>query len=215
MSEQRANLTSKVREATIFEIYKKTGKRFAPVAISNRHLHLCREDLDSLFGKGYELNQLRPLSQPGQYASKETVSLIGPKGRIDGIRVLGPVRKHTQVEISVTDSFKLGISPVVRMSGDTAGSPGARLESASGGIDLKEGVIVAARHLHISSSQAEKMGLSDVQVVSLHTEGERSIVLEHVVVRSGEGHDLEVHLDTDEANAALLKDGNILELALG
>ncbi|GHS92602.1 phosphate propanoyltransferase [Synergistales bacterium] len=211
---EKQEIAVKVREATVVEIYKKTGKRYVPVAISNRHVHLSREDLDVLFGKGYELTQLRPLLQPGQYASKETVSLSGPKGKIDGVRVLGPVRKNTQVEISVTDSFKLGIAPVVRMSGNTSASPGGRIETARGSADMKEGVIVAARHLHMSAKQAETMRVSDGQVVSLRAGGGRGIVLEHVVVRSGDGHEMEAHIDTDEANAALLKDGDIVELVL-
>jgi putative phosphotransacetylase len=211
MGENRDGLAAKVREAALRAIFRETGKRFVPVAVSNRHAHLCRRDIDALFGDGYELTRMRDLSQPGQYAAHETLSLIGPKGRIDGIRVLGPARKATQVEISVTDSFKLGIEPTVRMSGDTAGSPGGRLETASGGVVLNEGVIVAARHLHLSTAQAEEMKLSDGQIVSLQSGGERRLVLESVVVRTGCGYEMEAHIDTDEANAALLKNGDLLE----
>jgi putative phosphotransacetylase len=212
MIEGRAKLEIEIRNAVLMEIYKKTGVRYVPVAISNRHAHLSRADMEVLFGSGYNLTPMRPLSQPEQYAAKETVSLAGPKGRIDGIRILGPERRGSQVEISVTDSFRLGIEPLLRMSGDTAGSPGGRIETNLGSVELNEGVIVAARHMHISSAQAQIMGLSDGQAVSLKSAGGRGVVFDNVVVRSGEGFDLEVHLDTDEANAALLRDGDLLEV---
>jgi putative phosphotransacetylase len=212
MDKGRAKLEVEIRNAVLIEIYKKTGVRYVPVAVSNRHAHLSRADMEILFGVGYKLTPIRPLSQPGQYAAKETVSLVGPKGSIDGVRVLGPERGSSQVEISVTDSFRLGIKPLLRMSGDTAGSPGGRMETALGSVELSEGVIVAARHMHISSAQAQAMGLSDGQAVSLKSGGGRETVFGNVVVRSGEGFDLEVHLDSDEANAAFLRDGDLLEV---
>jgi putative phosphotransacetylase len=212
MDEGRVKLEVEIRNAVLMAIYKKTGVRYVPVAVSNRHAHLSRADMEVLFGAGCKLTPIKPLSQPGQYAAKETLSLAGPKGRIDGIRVLGPERGSSQVEISVTDSFRLGITPLIRMSGDTAGSPGGRMETKLGSVELSEGVIVAARHMHISSAQAQIMGLADGQAVSLKSAGGRGIVFDNVAVRSGEGFDLEVHLDTDEANAALLRDGDLLEV---
>jgi putative phosphotransacetylase len=212
MNKGRTKLETEIRNAVLIAIYKKTGVRYVPVAISNRHAHLAGGDVDILFGAGYGLTPLKPLSQPGQYAANETVSLVGPKGRIDGIRILGPARASTQVEISVTDSFRLGIKPVLRMSGDTAGSPGGRIETKLGSVELTEGAIVAARHMHVSPEQAREMRLSDGQVVSLKSGGGRGVVFGNVVVRSGDGFDMEVHLDTDEANAALLRDGDVLEI---
>lgn len=214
MANINADEIRKIKETTLIEIYKSTGRRFVPAAVSGRHVHLCRADIDALFGVGYELHPLKPLSQPGQYAASETISLVGPKGRIDKIRVLGPARKDTQLELSVTDTFKVGVKPVVRMSGEVAGSPGAFLEADGKRVELKAGIMVSARHIHISAEQARAMDLSDGQVVSLKTGGGRSIIMENVVVRSGDGHDLEVHIDTDEANAALVKNGDIMEILL-
>lgn len=204
-----------VRNEVILAVGKTMGKRFVPAAVSNRHVHLCRADIDRLFGAGYQLTPVKPLSQPGQFAAKETITLYGPKGSIAGIRVLGPERSDTQIEISVTDSFKLGIKPVVRMSGKVEGTPGGRMETAFGSAELAQGVMVSARHLHLSARQAEQLNLKDGQVISLKSTGERAIVLENVIVRSGEGHDLEVHLDMDEANAAIIRNGDLMEIVDG
>ncbi len=204
-----------VRNEVILAVGKTVGKRFVPAAVSNRHVHLSRADIDKLFGAGYELTPIKPLSQPGQFAAKETITLHGPKGSIAGIRVLGPARPDTQIEISVTDSFKLGIKPVVCMSGKVEGTPGGRIESQFGSAEISRGVMVSARHLHLSAAQAERLNLKDGQVISLRSTGERAIVLENVIVRSGEGHDLEVHLDMDEANAAIIKNGDLLEIVEG
>jgi putative phosphotransacetylase len=183
------------------ETYEKTGKIFVPVATSARHVHLCREDVQKLFGAGYALQVFRPLNQPGQYACVEQVDIRGPKGTLEKVRVLGPARKATQVEVALTDSFKLGIQVPVRMSGETAGTPGCTLVGPAGEAAISEGVIAAARHLHLSAQQAAQFGLRDKQVVRLQAQGARAVVFENVVVRSGDGHDMEVHIDTDEANA--------------
>ncbi len=210
MDQQELGL--KIRVGVLKAIKESTGKRFVPVAASNRHVHLSRHDIDTLFGNGYELSPTKPLSQPKQFAGKETVTLVGPKGKIEKIRVLGPARKDTQVEISITDSFKLGVKPVVRMSGDIAGTPGGTLVSEHGSVELSEGVMVSARHLHLSAQQAAEYGLRDGDVVGLKSKGERAVVFENVLVRSGDGHEMEVHLDVDEANAAGIKNGDILEI---
>lgn len=196
----------------LIAIYKKTDRWFVTSATSNRHAHLCRGDIDILFGKGYELTPLKPLSQPNQFAATETVALIGPKGKIDNIRLLGPARKESQVEISVTDSFKIGVEPVMRMSGELDGSPSGTLQTATGCVQLSHGIMISARHLHLSARQAQALNLKDRQIVSLKTGGPRSIILENVVIRCGEGHEMEVHLDTDEANAAMIKNGDLMEI---
>jgi putative phosphotransacetylase len=204
-----------VRMEVILAVGKALGKRLVPAAVSNRHVHLSKEDIDKLFGPGHELTPVRPLSQPGQYAAKETVTLTGPKGSIAGLRVLGPARPETQVEISVTDSFKLGIEPAVRMSGKLEGTPGGTLQAEHGSVEIKNGVVVSARHLHLSGAQARALGLADGQVVMLKSHGEREVIFGGVIVRSGEGHALEVHLDMDEANAAMIKNGDLLEVVDG
>lgn len=197
-----------VAEAT----FRKTGKIFVPVASSARHIHLCRADVEKLFGPGYELQEFKKLSQPGQVACKEQVTVAGPKGELKKVRVLGPERKETQVEIAMTDSFALGIRPPVRMSGNVAGTPGCRLIGPAGTVELSQGVIVAARHLHLSPEQAALFGLKDGQVVSLKSEGERAVIFENVVVRAGKGHDMEVHIDTDEANCIMMSGSPMMEV---
>lgn len=193
-------------------VFRKTGKIYVPVASSNRHIHLSAADVERLFGAGYALQVQKALSQPGQYACKETVSLVGPKGKLERVRVLGPARSKTQIEISLTDSFKLGVKGVVRMSGDVEGTPAIQIIGPAGTVDAPQGVIVAARHLHLSQRQAELFGLKNGQEVALRSEGSRGIVFEHVVVRCGSGHDMEVHLDTDEANAAAMQCGTMMEV---
>ncbi len=205
-------IQKRIETEIIIFLARQTGKRFVPTAGSNRHVHLYRADLDVLFGAGYALKQLRPLSQPGQFACEETVTLRGPRGNIDNIRVLGPERQETQVEISVTDSFKLGIMPVVRMSGELANTPGGILIGPNGSVELHKGIIVAARHLHLSADQAEGLSLKNGDVVKLKVNGMRPVVFENVVVRAGDGHEMEVHLDTDEANAAFIKNGDYMEI---
>lgn len=202
----------RVQLAVSESVFRKTGKIFVPVASSARHIHLSRADVEALFGAGYQLQKFRNLSQPGQFACQEQLTVVGPKGELKKVRVLGPERKATQVEIALTDSFALGIRPPVRMSGKTAGSPGCKLVGPKGSVDIPEGVIVAARHLHLSGAQAAMFGLRDGQVVRVRSEGERAVVLENVVVRCGDGHDMEVHIDTDEANALAMSGSTMMEV---
>lgn len=191
---------------------RQTGRKMVPAAVSNRHIHLCAADAEALFGKGYRLTPMRPLSQPGQFVCEETLTLSGPGGKIERVRVLGPEREQTQVEISVTDSYRLGIPPVVRMSGELGQTPGCTLFSSEGCVELAQGVIVSARHLHLSGEQAACYSLKDGDAVNLRCGGKRPVVLERVVVRAGAGHELEVHIDQDEANAAMIKTGDFLEM---
>jgi putative phosphotransacetylase len=190
----------------------KQGACYVPVAISARHIHLSHRDFETLFGKGAAMTRYRDLSQPGQFASGETVELIGPKGSFKKVRVLGPERADTQVEISISDSFTLGIKPVIRMSGSLAGTPGCSLAGPAGRVELGRGTIVAARHAHMSAEQAAAYGVKDGDVISLKVPGPRAGVIGGIVVRSGKGHDLEVHLDTDEANGNGILCGTIMEL---
>ena len=171
------------------------------VHISNRHIHLCREDLDALFGRGHELVKMKDLQQPGQYAAEETVEITGPKGTLQKIRVLGPLRPQTQVEISGTDQFALGSSAPVRESGDVAGTPGIRLTGPTGNADIKQGLIRALRHIHMTPKDAEAAGVENGEFVSVRIKGDRPAVLEGVLIRVSEKYSLEMHIDTDEANA--------------
>ncbi|WP_353894513.1 phosphate propanoyltransferase [Proteinivorax hydrogeniformans] len=183
-----------------------------PVGVSNRHLHLSSADIETLFGAGYELKPLKELSQPGQYAAEEVVTVLGPKGSIEKVRVLGPARNQTQVEVSKTDSFKLGITPPVRDSGDLSESSSIILKGPKGQVELKEGAIIAQRHIHMHTSDAEKLGLKDKQLVSVKTEGKRSVIFNNVLARVKDSFALEFHIDTDEANCAELKNGELVEI---
>ena len=172
-----------------------------PVGVSNRHVHLSQEDLDTLFGKGYQLTNMKELSQPGQYACKEMVTVCGPKGAIEKVRILGPVRKQTQVEILAADCFKLGRNTTPEMSGELAGTPGITLVGPKGTVETKEGLIIAQRHIHMSPSDALKFGVHDGETVKIETEGIRGGIFNNVAIRVTETSALECHLDTEEANA--------------
>jgi putative phosphotransacetylase len=185
-----------------------------PVGVSNRHIHLSQEHLAQLFGPQFELTVLKGLSQPGQFAANETVTVEGPKGTIENVRILGPARSMTQLEISKTDSFKLGINAPVRLSGDIEGTPGIIIHGPKGTITVDKGVIIAKRHIHMTPSDAEKFGVKDNQVVKVKTFGERALIFDEVVVRVNEKFALDMHIDTDEANAAGLKTGDHVELLL-
>lgn len=209
---ERVDVQRLVTQRIVKTAYEQTGKRFVPAASSNRHIHVSAQDLEALFGKGYALTPERALSQPGQFAAKETVSVAGPKGRIDQVRVLGPARGKTQVEILLADAFKLGLPPVIRISGDIEGTPGAVIIGPASSVEIPSGVIVAMRHVHISAEQAAWLGLQNGDRVSIRKDGARALVFENVPVRCGEGHDLELHLDLEEANAGGIKGGELLEI---
>lgn len=183
-----------------------------PVGVSNRHIHVSEADMAVLFGSGYKLNHFKDLKQPGQYAAEEKVDLVGPKGTISGVRVLGPTRGQTQIEISRTDSIKLGLNPPVRDSGDLKGSEPITLKGPEGSVELKEGVIIAHRHMHITPELAQRYGLQDKQLVSVSCDGPRALSFGNVLVRVSPQFSLEFHIDIDEANAALL--GNKDEVTL-
>lgn len=179
-----------------------------PVGISNRHVHVSQRDLEVLYGKGYQLKPTKELSQPGQFACEETVDLIGPKNTLSKIRILGPTRSATQVEISRTDGFILGLNPPIRDSGSLSGSLGIIIAGPAGKIEIKEGVIIARRHLHLHTNEANELGLKDKDWISVRFEGERGLIFEHVLVRVHPNFKKDLHLDTDEANAANLSNGD-------
>ena len=173
------------------------------VETSARHVHLSQEDLETLFGAGYELTKKKDLSQPGQYACEERVTVVGPKKELAGVSILGPVRPASQVEISLTDARSIGVAAPIRESGDVAGSGACKLVGPAGEVELKEGVIAAKRHIHATPEDAEKLGVADKDVVSvkIDTNG-RSLVFGDVVVRVSPKFALAMHIDTDESNAA-------------
>ena len=178
------------------------------IGVSNRHIHLSQSDLEFLFGEGYELRKMKDLSQPGQFAAKETLDVIGPKGKIERVRILGPVRKQSQLEISVSDSIKLGVEPPIRDSGDIDSTPGITLAGPQGNLELSKGVIIAKRHLHLDPVSAKEMGLKDQDVITAELKTERPIRLESIGVRVSDQYATDLHIDMDEANAALAKNGD-------
>lgn len=179
-----------------------------PVGVSNRHVHLSPADAEKLFGSGYALRSDRPLSQPGQYAAKEKVTLLGPKGIIQEVRVLGPLRGESQVEISRTDGYQLGIHPPVRLSGSLAGTPGVTLIGPSGFVTLSHGVIIAKCHVHMSMDDATRYAVANGDRITLQTMGERPIIFPDVIVRISPDYRLDFHIDLDEANAANIQTGD-------
>ncbi|MBO5734874.1 MAG: phosphate propanoyltransferase [Clostridia bacterium] len=174
------------------------------VETSARHVHLSEADLKILLGEGNELTIKKMLSQPGQYASNERVNLVGPKKAINNVLILGPARKETQVEISLTDARTLGVSAAIRESGDIDGTAGIKLVGPAGEVEITKGVIAAKRHVHLDPATAEELGVKDKQIVSVKVDGERGLTFGEVVVRVNPNFAPAVHLDTDEANAAAL-----------
>ena len=185
-----------------------TNDKTVPVGVSNRHIHLSAADVEILFGKGYELIPLKDLSQPGQFACKETLTIVGPSLRpIENVRVLGPIRKASQVEISRTDSFTLKVKPPVRESGDIAGSAPITIIGPKGVVELREGCIIANRHIHMSTDEGAAFGLTDGQYVDVEVEGARRTKFYDVQIRVHKDFRLEMHIDTDDANAAGIGNG--------
>jgi len=209
-----ARLTQQLCESRI----KAPSKKLIPVAISARHVHLTQETVEELFGEGHQLTPWRPLSQPGQFAAEEQVTLVGPKSRIERVRVLGPTRKENQVEISRTDEFHLGIDAPIRASGDVSNSPGITLVGTEGReVALNRGVICAWRHIHMTPEDAEAFGVNDRDLVEVDVgkDGVRSLTFGDVLVRVKPTYKLEMHIDTDEGNAAELDRTDVGRLEAG
>ena len=175
------------------------------IGLSNKHVHLSQNDVETLFGKGAELHPTKYLKQPGQYACEEKVDVVGSKGTLKGLRVLGPTRNVTQVELSNTDCRTIGIKAPVRESGKLDGTPGCKLVGPASEVDLPQGVIVALRHIHLNLAQAEEARVKDKDVVKVRVEGERALIFENVLVRASDSYEREMHIDTDEGNAAGLR----------
>ena len=171
------------------------------VEASGRHVHLSRKELDALFGTGYELTKAKDLSQPGQYASKERLTVVGPKGAFHNVVILGPVRKESQVEVSLTDCLQLGVKAPIRESGDIEGTPGIVLVNGDKSVSLDKGLIVAQRHVHMTPEDAEKIGVKNHDIVKVKVEGARPLIFDDVVIRVSPKFATYMHIDYDEANA--------------
>ncbi len=193
----------------LLEAVKNDGQKTAsqgnsseiPVGVSNRHVHLSQKDLESLFGADYSLTKLKDLSQPGQYACKELVTICGPKGAIEKVRILGPVRSKTQVEVLNGDCIKLGAASNVRLSGDLSRTPGITLVGPKGSVQIEEGLVVAQRHIHMTPEDAKNLGVCDGDTVCIKFDDLRGGIYSNVAIRANDASKLECHLDIEEANA--------------
>ncbi len=181
-----------------------------PIGVSVRHVHLSRGDCDALFGAGYELTKKRDVTQPGQYVTRETVDLVGPKGEIRRVAIIVPLRKETQVEVARTDAIALGVTPPLRESGKLDGTPGITLRGPAGDVAIARGVILAHRHVHMSPEDAKAFGVADKDVIKVRVEGDREMTMGDVIVRVSPDYHLDLHVDTDEANAAGLGNDSVV-----
>ncbi len=212
MEQQTVEMITQMVLQTIGRMEEKSGGYQVPVGVSARHIHLTQEHMEALFGEGYHLTKKKDL-MGGQYACNETVTIVGLKLRaIENVRVLGPVRKASQLEISATDAMKLGIAAPVRESGNVAGSAPVAVAGPKGVIYLKEGCIIAMRHIHMSPTDASAAGVSDGDIVSVKADNERGTIFNQVKIRVDDSFTLEMHIDTDEANAGRIKTGDMVTI---
>lgn len=194
-------LLLEVVQANVSSNKKQQEANEIPIGSSNRHVHLSQSDLNCLFGENYQMTKMKDLSQPGQFACKETVTICGPKGAIEKVRILGPVRSKTQVEVLGGDCFKLGVVSQIRLSGDLHGTPGITLVGLKGSVEITEGLVVAQRHIHMNCEDAKRFGVYDGQAVSIEVNGARGGIYNNVAIRANDSSVLEFHVDTEEANA--------------
>jgi len=212
-------LVQKIVEEVLQQVLKNQPSRpddgKIPIGVSARHVHLAQAEVEQLFGENYQLTPKSELSQPGQFAAEETVVIAGPKGSIDRVRILGPARTLTQVEVSWTDAMKLGVKPPLRISGDIKDSSPVTLIGPKGSVVLPEGLIIAQAHIHMSPADSERFQVVDGQSVQIKVQGLRPIILSNVMIRVSERYRLEMHIDTDEANAGLIQQGAFAEIVNG
>lgn len=204
-------IVNQITQLVLAEIRKmQAQEKVVPTGISARHIHLSQKDVETLFGRGYQLTFLKALSQTGQFASKETLDLEGPKGTIEKVRILGPVRQEIQVEVSMSDARILGIKPPVRDSGNLKDTPGIILRGPKGRLEVKRGVIVPERHVHMSPQDAISFGVADGDYIRVFIEGHNAGILDNVKVRVKDSYVLDLHIDTDHGNAFGLSQGQKL-----
>lgn len=212
MERQTVEMITQMVLRTIQQMEEKSNGYQVPVGVSARHIHLTQEHVETLFGEGYHLTKKKDL-MGGQYACNETVTVVGLKLRaIENVRVLGPVRKASQLEISATDAMKLGVAAPIRESGNVAGSAPVAVVGPGGVIYLKEGCIIAMRHIHMSPADAAAAGVKDGDIVSVKADNERGTVFNQVKIRVDDAFTLEMHIDTDEANASKIKTGDMVTI---
>ena len=212
MELDKDQLVALITEAVAKQLYDNPRANKIPVAISNRHVHLSKEDMNRLFGADHQFKVVKNLSQPGQFAYDEKVTLVGPKGVLENVRILGPARTKTQVEISVSDGIKLGVKAPIRDSGELAQSAGLTLVGPLGSTTLPEGTIIAARHIHMHPDDATRFGVKDKDRINVKAPGTRGLVYNEMLVRVSDKFKLEMHIDIDEANAAYLKNNDSVEI---
>ncbi|MBB6715846.1 ethanolamine utilization phosphate acetyltransferase EutD [Clostridium gasigenes] len=206
-------MEDKLIDALVEQVLGKLKEEvFIEVEASGRHVHLSRECIDILFGEGYQLTKIKELSQPGQFACKERVTLIGPKGSMANVVVLGPERKDTQVEISATDALILGLKVPVRESGDVKGSSGILIVGEKSAVKLEEGTIIAKRHIHLTPKDAKKFNVTNKEIVKVQVLGSRKLIFDDVVIRVSEHFNSNMHIDYDESNACGFKKGVVARI---
>ncbi|EHQ91493.1 phosphate propanoyltransferase [Desulfosporosinus youngiae] len=208
----KGQLIALITEAVVKQLGHNSEANKIPVAISNRHVHLSQGDMDRLFGTNYRFKVLKNLSQPGQFAYEEKVTLVGPKGVLENVRILGPARTKTQVEISISDAIKLGVKAPIRDSGELIKSASLTLVGPLGSTTLPEGTIIAARHIHMHPNDAAQFGVKDKDRINVKAPGARGLVFNEMLVRVSDNYKLEMHIDIDEANAAYLKNNDSVEI---
>lgn len=201
---ETTNLIEVITKLVINEINNKTNQKKIPISVSARHVHLSQEHLDILFGKEYVLSKMKDISQPNQYAAHEKVTLVGPKGSIENVRILGPIRKETQIELCASDTRKLGIKPVVRSSGDLESTPGIKIVGPNASIILEKGCIVAERHIHMTTNDAIYYDVTDMEKVSVKIDSIKGGVFDNVYIRVSDNYALDMHIDVDDSNAFLI-----------
>src|SRR5680860_257590 len=205
-------LVALVTEAVMKQLCGNSGTNKLPVAISNHHVHLSQEDMNRLFGASHQFKVFKDLSQPGQCAYDEKITVVGPKGVLENVRILGPARRETQVEITVSDGIKLGVKAPIRDSGELAQSASLTLVGPLGSTTLPEGTIIAARHIHMHPDDANRFGVNDKDRISVKAPGARGLVFNEMLVRVSDNYKLEMHIDIDEANSANLKNNDSVEI---
>ncbi len=203
---------NKIVELVKIELEKNKIKRKVPIEASGRHIHLSKEHIEQLFGEGYELEKIKDLSQTGQYACKERVRVIGKKGIIENVIVLGPSRESSQLEISITDSRVLGVKPIMRNSGDIKNTPSVIISNGDKIVKLEEGVIVAKNHIHMNEEDSVRLGVRDKELVNVRVRTERPVIFEDVLVRVNKNFVLSMHIDYDEGNCCKLDKGTYGEI---
>lgn len=200
-------------QEVIDEVVKRVKQEaFIEVEASGRHIHLCKEHIDELFGPGHTLKRMKDLSQPGQYACEERVTVTGPKGTLKNVVVLGPARKDTQIEVSLTDALILGLKVPVKESGNIENTPGITISTERASVTIDKGVIVAKRHIHITPEDAEKFGVKDKEIVMTRIYGDRELIFDDVVIRVSPSFKTFMHIDYDEANACGFRKGTLCSI---